>query len=123
MPKKDEAPRFGPGHWLTMRDTGEQVKVEAWSTIAAAYRVRSRKNGLQFASETELEEVCVHPEDHLGKHWSRCAAAGCGAPLTPALAVCPHCNAPKCTCGRCQCARKPTTRAKSVRKKAAPAAR
>ena len=77
-----------------MRDSGEHVKVESWSAIAAAYRVRSRKHGLQFASETELAEICVHPEVHLGKHWRRCPASGCGAPLTPELATCPQCHAP-----------------------------
>ena len=43
MRKEAEAPRFGPEHWVTMRDTGEHVKVESWSAIAAAYRVRSRE--------------------------------------------------------------------------------
>jgi hypothetical protein len=121
MRKEAEAPRFGPEHWVTMRDTGEHVKVESWSAIAAAYRVHSRKYGLQFAREAELEEICVHPEGHLGKHWSRCLAPTCGAPLTPELSTCPHCHAPVCTCGRCQCAPKP--RAKVARKKPASKAR
>ena len=39
--RKDEtSPRFGPERWVTLRDTGEHVKVEVWSAIAAAYRVR-----------------------------------------------------------------------------------
>lgn len=117
MRKEVEGAHFGPGHWVTMRDTGEHVKIESWSTIAAAYRVRSRKSGLQFASEAELAEICAHPEGDLGKHWPRCVAPGCGAPLTPELATCPHCHAPTCTCGRCQCVRK-TTRPKLVQKKA-----
>ncbi|HEX7407019.1 MAG TPA: hypothetical protein VF515_05135 [Candidatus Binatia bacterium] len=121
MRKEEEPARFGPGHWVTMRDTGENVKVESWSAIAAAYRVRSRKGGLQFAGQDELVEICVHPEDHLGKHWSRCPAPGCGAPLTPGLALCEHCHAPICTCGRCRCPRKPAR--KPARKKAAPKAR
>jgi len=121
MRKEAEAPRFGPGHWVTMRDTGEHVKVESWSAIAAAYRVRSRKHGLQFASQAELEEICVHPEAHRGKHWSRCPAPGCGAPLTPELSICPQCHAPMCSCGRCQCVRKP--RVKETRKKPASRAR
>jgi hypothetical protein len=123
MRKENEAPRFGPGRWVTMRDSGEHVKVESWSTIAAAYRVRSRKGGVQFAREAELAEVCAHPEAQLGKHWSRCAASGCGAPLTPDLATCPRCHALTCTCGRCRCERKPVARAKTARKKAAPKAR
>lgn len=111
MRKSAEAPKFGPGHWVTMRDTGTHVKVEAWSVIAAAYRVRSRKYGLQFASEAELVEVCDHPEADNGKHWSRCQAPGCGAPLTPELPTCPRCHAPLCTCGRCQCVGKPARKA------------
>jgi hypothetical protein len=124
MRKEEEAPRFGPGQWVTVRDTGENVKVESWSPIAAAYRVRSRKGGLQFAGKTELEELCAHPDVERGKYWGRCAAPGCGAPLTPGLPTCPACQAPKCTCGRCACARpvaKPRT--KAVRKAAAPPAR
>jgi hypothetical protein len=126
--RKEDAPRFAPGHWATLRDSGEHVKVELWSAIAAAYRVRSRKHGLQFAGETELAEISAHPEVHLGKHWRRCQASGCGAPLTPELAICPHCHAPVCVCGRCQCVGKPvraktvqakTVRAKTVRKKTA----
>ena len=43
MRKEDTSPRFGPEHWVTLRDSGEHVKVEVWSSIAAAYRVRSKK--------------------------------------------------------------------------------
>ena len=121
MGKEAGAPRFGPEHWVTMRDTGEHVKVESWSAIAGAYRVRSGKHGLQFVSQADLEEICVHPEVHLGKHWSRCLAPGCGAPLTPELSTCPQCHAPICSCGRCQCTRRP--RAKVARKKPASRAR
>lgn len=124
MRKEEGPPRFGPEHWITIRETGEHVKVEAWSSIAAAYRVRSRKSGLLVVTEEEVDEVPVHPEGHRGKHWSRCHAPGCGAPLTPALPICPRCQSPTCTCGRCQCAR-PTAnparaRTKTTRKKAAP---
>jgi hypothetical protein len=119
MGKRDDAPRFGPGRWMTMRETGEHVKVESWSDIAAAYRVHSRKSGLQFATEDDLVEVCAHPDVELGKYWHRCQAPGCGAPLTPELPVCPQCHAPQCTCGRCQCARP----AKSARPKTSKAAR
>jgi len=49
---------------VTMRDTGEHVKVELWSAIAGAYRVHSSKGGLQFAGEADLEELCAHPEAH-----------------------------------------------------------
>lgn len=120
--RKDEVSHFGPGQWVTMRDTGEHVKIESWSAIAAAYRVRSRKSGLQFASEAELQEICVHPKVELGKHWPRCTAPGCGAPLTPELSICPHCQAPTCTCGRCQCVRK-TVRSKVGRKRGTTGAR
>jgi hypothetical protein len=122
MRKEEITPRFGPGCWATLRDTGEHVKVEVWSTIAAAYRLRSRKNGLLFATDAELDEVPVHPDVHLGKHWSRCHAAGCNAPLTPSLPICPKCQAPTCTCGRCACIRPATAaraRAKVTRKKVA----
>jgi hypothetical protein len=123
MRKEEGSPRFGPEHWVTIRETGEHVQVEAWSSIAAAYRVRSRKSGLLVVTEEEVDELLVHPEVHLGKHWSRCPASGCGAPLTPALPVCPRCHAPTCTCGRCQCVRPstPSTRArpKATRKKTA----
>jgi hypothetical protein len=124
MGKEDLSPRFGPEHWVTLRDTGEHVKVEAWSTIAAAYRVRSRKRGVLFATDDELDEVPEHPEGERGKHWTRCQAIGCGAPLTPGLAICPRCQAPTCSCGRCRCARTSTAtaRAKPVRKRAVPAA-
>ena len=121
---KEEIRRFGPGCWVTMRGTGEHVQVEAWSTIAAAYRLRSRKNGLLFATDAELDEVPEHPETHIGKYWSRCHAPGCGAPLTPSLPICPKCQALTCTCGRCRCARPAAaSRAKVPRKKAAVAER
>jgi hypothetical protein len=122
MSKEPITPRFGPEHWVTLRDTGEHVKIEAWSPIADAYRVRSRKRGLLFAGVDELDEILVHPEDGLGRHWTRCAAPGCGAPLTPGLVICPRCQAPTCTCGRCRCVRTPpaTARAKTARKKAPP---
>jgi hypothetical protein len=114
MAKREEANRFGPGQWATFRDTGEHVKVESWSGIAASYRVRSRKNGLQFATEAELEEISTHPEVHLGKHWNLCQVPGCGAPLTPELPICPKCQAPTCTCGRCRCS---TARSRSGTRK------
>jgi hypothetical protein len=106
MSNKEEVHKFSQEQWVTMRNTGEHVKVELWSAIAGAYRVHSSKHGLQFASEADLEEICAHPEAHLGKHWSRCQAPGCGAPLTPGLDTCPKCNMPKCTCGRCGCVSK-----------------
>lgn len=126
MRKEEEQRRFGPEHWVTLRDTGEHVKVEAWSTIAAAYRVRSRLRGVLLVSDGDLDEVPVHPEVGLGRHWNRCRASGCGAPLTPGLAICPSCQAPTCTCGRCACppksARAKTTKpAKARAKKAVPA--
>lgn len=95
--------RFGPEQWVTVRATGEHVKIEAWSSIAAAYRARSGKRGVFFAHDDELDEIIVHPDDDRGRHWPRCAASGCGAPLTPELTVCPTCQAPTCTCGRCRC--------------------
>ncbi len=107
---------------MTLRDSGEHVKVEAWSEIAAAYRLRSRKNGLLFATDAEIDMVPVHPEADAGKHWKHCQAAGCGAPLTPALPICPRCQAPTCTCGRCACVRPataPSPRPKTARKKRA----
>ena len=126
MAKEEQVQRFGPEQWVTLRETGEYVKVEAFSPIAAAYRLRSRKNGMLFATDAELDTVPVHPEDHIGKHWQRCQAAGCGAPLTPSLPVCERCTKPICTCGRCQCAR-PTAAsraaAKTPRKKAKVSAR
>lgn len=61
MRKGDTSPRFGPEHWVTLRDSGEHVKVEAWSTIAAAYRVRSRRRGVLFATDDELDEVSSTP--------------------------------------------------------------
>jgi hypothetical protein len=127
MRKEDTTHRFGPERWVTIRDTGEHAKVEAWSSIASAYRVRSRKRGAFVVTDEEIDEVTVHPEVHRGKHWSRCQAPGCGAPLTPDLPVCESCQAVKCTCGRCQCARTSTAaaraRAKTPRKKAAPKAK
>jgi hypothetical protein len=107
-----------------VRDSGEHVKVEAWSAIAAAYRVRSRKRGILFVTDDELDEVPEHPEVERGKHWNRCQAAGCGAPLTPELAICARCQAPTCTCGRCRCIRPAAAaRAKTARKKAAATAK
>src|SRR5262249_26953800 len=114
MSKEPFTPRFGPEHWVTLRATGEHVKIEVWSAIAAAYRVRSRRRGVLFAVDEELDEIPVHPEAALGRHWSRCPAQGCGAPLTPELAVCARCHAPTCVCGRCRCA--PTTRKRTVPK-------
>jgi len=123
MAKDELTPRFGPEHWVTLRDTGEHVKVEAWSAIAAAYRVRC-KRGTFFVTEDELDELAAHPEAHLGKHWNRCPAAGCGAPLTPELQTCPRCTAPVCVCGRCRCVRPAATaRTKAARKKSAAAGR
>jgi hypothetical protein len=126
MRKEDTSPRFGPEHWVTLRDSGEHVKVEVWSSIAAAYRVRSKKLGVLFATDDELDEVPDHPEMHLGKHWNRCQAPACGAPLTPGLTICDKCQGAICTCGRCRCARTPTPAARAktaARKKAAPAAK
>lgn len=121
MGKEQASHRFGPGQWVTRRDTGEHVRVELWSAIAAAYRVRSSKGGLQLLGEADLEQVCEHPEAGLGRHWSRCLAAGCGAPLTPELTTCSLCGAPRCTCGRCRCVRTParskTAPPKAVRAK------
>jgi len=122
MRKDEDSHRFGPGSWVTLRGTGEHVKVEAWSVIAAAYRLRSRKHGILFATDAEVDEVTVHPNVHLGKHWRRCRAVGCGAPLTPSLPICPRCQGPTCTCGRCQCVRltaASSARPKAPRKKAA----
>jgi hypothetical protein len=114
--KKEEAHRFAPEAWVTVIDTGENVKVESWSAIAGAYRVRSRKSGLQFLRETALGELSTHPEAHLGKDWGRCKAMGCGAPLTPELELCERCRAFVCICGRCQCVTK-TTRSRVPRAK------
>ena len=116
MAKDQLSPRFGPERWVTLRDSGEHVKIEAWSAIAKAYRVRSRKRGILFVGEDELDEIAVHPEGERGKHWNRCQAVGCGAPLTPELPTCPRCQAPTCTCGRCQC---PTVRVSTLRVKRA----
>jgi hypothetical protein len=122
MAKGDISPRFGPEQWVTLRDSGEHVKVEVWSTIAAAYRVRSHKRGVMFATDEELDDLPAHPEVHLGKHWNRCPAARCGAPLTPGLTICARCQQPTCTCGRCRCVRPAAVaRAKTARKKAAAA--
>jgi hypothetical protein len=119
MHREDDPRRFSPECWVTMRNTGEHVKVESWSRIAAAYRVRSRKHGLQLCGVDDLVEISAHPEAHLNRHWSRCQASGCGAPLTPELSTCPQCNGLTCTCGSCQCP--PTrARAKTTRKKPAP---
>ena len=121
MSKEDTSPRFGPEHWVTIRDTGEHVKVEAWSSIANGYRVRSRTRGVLVVTDAEVDELADHPEVQLGKHWSRCQASGCGAPLTPELPICIRCQAPTCTCGRCRCVRpRPAARAKAARKKPAP---
>lgn len=108
MTKKDVAPRFAPEVWVTVIDTGENVKVESWSAIADAYRVRSRKSGLQFLRQAALGELSAHPEAHLGKDWGRCKGTGCGAPLTPGLPVCERCGAFTCVCGKCQCVAKAT---------------
>ena len=113
----EESPRFGSGHWVTIRDTGEHVRVELWSPLAAAYRVHSVKRGLLFMGDSELDEVPPHPEQHLGKYWSLCRAPRCGAPLTPDLPICPRCQAKACTCGRCQCV-SPATAARGKRKPA-----
>jgi hypothetical protein len=118
MTKKEEAHRFAPEAWVTVIGTGENVKVESWSAIAGAYRVRSRKSGLQFLGETALEELSAHPEAHLGKDWGRCKTVGCGAPLTPELDLCERCRAPVCICGRCQCVAKTSkSRAKRAKKR------
>jgi len=124
MGKDDTSPRFGPEHWVTLRGSGEHVKVEAWSAIAAAYRVRC-KRGVLFVTDDEVDELPAHPDAHLGKHWNRCQAVGCGAPLTPELKICPRCAGPTCACGRCRCVRPSAAaaRAKSARKKSAAAAR
>lgn len=117
MMSKEPLRRFGPERWVTLRETGEHVQVEAWSTITSAYRVRSRLRGVFLAREDEVEELVDHPESSRGRHWNRCPAARCGAPLTPNLPLCPRCNAPKCTCGRCACATTRTAAAKKSVKK------
>jgi hypothetical protein len=120
MTKKEEAHRFAPETWVTVVDTGENVKVESWSAIAGAYRVRSRKGGLQFLRQAALEELSAHPEAHRGKDWGRCKTVGCGTPLTSDLVVCERCRAPVCVCGRCQCATNTTRpRPSPVKKKRA----
>jgi hypothetical protein len=106
--KKETAHRFAPEVWVTVIDTGENVKVESWSAIADAYRVRSRKSGLQFLREAALGALSTHPEAHLGKDWIRCKGTGCGAPLTPELQVCERCQSSVCICGKCQCSTKAT---------------
>jgi hypothetical protein len=121
MAREDHSPRFGPGVWATVRDTGEYVKVESWSGIAAAYRVHSVKSGLQFLTEADLDEVPEHPDARLGKQWIRCRAPKCGAPLTADLPVCERCGAPVCTCGRCECGRTSTaSRARKAKAKPQP---
>jgi hypothetical protein len=102
--------------WVTVIDTGENVKVESWSAIAGAYRVRSRKSGLQFLREAALGDLSAHPQAHLGKDWVRCKTVGCGTPLTPGLEVCERCRAPVCICGKCQCVTK-TTRSRASQSK------
>ena len=120
MTKKEEAHRFAPEAWVTVIDTGENVKVESWSAIAGAYRVRSRRSGLQFLRQAALEELSAHPEARLGKDWGRCKTVGCGAPLTSDLEVCERCRAPVCVCGRCQCvAKTPRLRTLPAKKKRA----
>lgn len=122
MARAEVPRRFGPGLWVTIRDTGEHVKIETWSDIASSYRARSARNGLLYVTDAEVDEVLAHPEAQLGKCWARCRNTSCGAPLTPNLVVCEKCKAPSCTCGRCACprpvaARKPAT----ARRKRAPA--
>ena len=103
MAKDENLRRFGPERWVTLRETGEHVQVEAWSTIAGAYRVRSRKRGVLLVAEGDLQEVAAHPEAALGRDWRRCPAVNCGAPLTSDLPLCPECNTAICSCGRCKC--------------------
>lgn len=124
MAKVELLRRFGPGLWVTIRDTGEHVKIETWSDIAGSYRVHSAKNGVMYITDAEMDEVVAHPGAQLGRVWSRCRNTACGAPLTPNLPVCEACKAPTCTCGRCECAR-PTAarkRAAASRKRAVAAA-
>jgi hypothetical protein len=120
MPKEVAVRRFGPERWVTLRKTGEHVQIEAWSTIASAYRVRSRQRGVFLAPDNDLDELLAHPEAHMGRHWNRCPAVGCGAPLTPGLEICARCKMQKCTCGRCACVstRPRSTAAKKTRAKA-----
>lgn len=124
MSKVELVRRFGPERWVTLRETGEHVQVEAWSPIASAYRVRSRRRGVFLAGEDTLDELPVHPGVELGRHWNRCAAVGCGAPLTPDRPTCVRCDALTCWCGRCGCVSSRTKRptAGKTRKKAAKAA-
>ncbi len=105
MRREDVPRRFSPEMWVTIRDTGRHVKIESWSDIAGAYRVRSAKRDVLFLTDAELDDVIPHPEERLGRCWSRCRGAACGAPLTAGLAICEHCGQPRCTCGRCGCAR------------------
>jgi hypothetical protein len=124
MRDKGDTIRFGPGRWVTLRETGEHVQVECWSAIKSAYRVRSRKSGQQFAIQDDLMEISPHPDTDRGKYWPFCPAPGCGAPLTPDLLICPLCQGPTCACGRCQCAKRTAkpTRAKAPRARAAKSA-
>jgi hypothetical protein len=117
--------RFGPERWVTLRETGEHVQVEAWSTIASAYRVRSRKRGIFLVGERDLLELAAHPNAALGRDWTHCQAAQCGAPLTSDLLLCSHCKAAICTCGRCKCPRGAGVKKarKGIRKKTARAVR
>jgi hypothetical protein len=105
MSKQVATRRFCPGLWATIRATGENVKIESWAGAEEVYRVLSRRNGLQFIPETELDEIETHPLAHLGKTFGRCQVAGCGAPLTTGLPTCATCSAPICSCGRCRCSR------------------
>jgi len=110
--------RFGPDVWATVSSTGEHVRVELWSEIAKAYRVRSAGSGIQFFQEAELEEVPPYPDADFSRHWSRCRGPGCGAPLTAELVVCEGCQTRICTCGHCNCSTAAARRqkAKSARK-------
>lgn len=112
-----ETHRFGPDHWVTLRDTGEHVRVELWSPLAAAYRVHSVSRGLLFVGDTELADIPPHPQHDLGKYWSLCRAPRCGAPLTPDRPICPRCQALTCMCGRCQCVSPARARRKRASKK------
>ena len=119
MRKAEALQRFGPGLWATVRDTGEHVKIEFWSNIAASYRARSGRKGVLFLIDEELDEVVTHPERHLGKDWNRCSNSACGAPLTPGLVICETCGTQRCTCGHCACPRRAasTTRTRAVTKR------
>jgi len=108
--------RFGPDIWATVSSTGEHVRVELWSNIASAYRVRSAGSGVQFFQEAELEEVPKYPDEDFCRDWSRCRGTGCGAPLTAELPLCQSCQARICTCGCCACS---TASARSAKAKKA----